>query len=128
MLVLYQLLDQLGPMGLHQTNSGVDYLLAAVYLAQYFESGQRHHTGIRFTLAVVTIIRLLVEPAEERAPNAASAWIPNEIQRPNAKTNAYANTQRRSDCQHGERSTGTLSPLHRKYTDLTKLTTHVNIV
>lgn len=49
-LLLDQLLDQLGPMGLHQTNSGIDYLLAAIGILQYFESGRRHHTGIRFTL------------------------------------------------------------------------------
>jgi hypothetical protein len=58
-------------MGLHQINSGIDYLLAAVGLAQYFESGQRHHTGKRFTLAVVTILCRFVEPAKERVPNAA---------------------------------------------------------
>ena len=70
-VLLHQLLDQLGPVGLHQTNSGIDDLLAAIGIAQYFESGQRHHTGVRFTLAVVTIIRRFAEHAKEWAPNAA---------------------------------------------------------
>ena len=46
-LVPHQILDQPGPMSFYPADGGINCLLAAISLAQYFERGQRHQIELR---------------------------------------------------------------------------------